>query len=187
MPGRIRFLSRLALVFAPLAVLFTVGDAHAHRLDAQIFARPNREIQVESWFSSGDAAKGARAQVFDAHDQLIAEGQLNEQGIFVFSYGDTDPWRIVISAGGGHRKELTISPTDLARAAAANATPNDPQTHSIRDSPAVVPLAERDTRAPLKDVLIGVSFLLALAAFLLSIRNAQKLRLLGQQSERRSL
>jgi nickel transport protein len=186
MRGRISVVSPLVLFHAPLAALLVVGDAHAHRLDAQIFALPNREIQVESWFSSGDAAKGARVQVFDRQDQLIVEGQLNEQGIFVFSYGDTDPCRVVISAGAGHRKEVSISPTALARSVAATTTHNDLQVRAIGNPPALVPLAERDSGPPLKDVLVGVSFLLALAAFVLSLRNAQKLRLLRQPNERRS-
>jgi len=74
----------------------------------------------------------------------------------------------------------------LARAAAANPTHNNPQIRASQDSSAAVPLAERDTRAPLKDVVIGVGFLLALAAFLLSIRNAQKLRALGQPNGRKN-
>jgi hypothetical protein len=185
MPGRIRFLSRLS--FCTLLVsLFAAGEAFAHRLDAQVFLRPNRQIQVESWFSSGDAAKGAKVQVFGAQDQLIVEGQLNDQGIFVFSYGDTDPCKVVISAGAGHRKEVLISPAALARAAAATAMHENSEVRAGGDSPAPVPLAERDAGAPLKDVLVGVSFLLAVAAFVLSVRNAHKLRLLGQPNERKS-
>jgi hypothetical protein len=48
-------------------------------------------------------------------------------------------------------------------------------------SPFPAPLAERDSGIPVKDVLIGVSFLLAVAAFALSLRNAKKLRALGQR------
>ncbi len=41
-------------------------------------------------------------------------------------------------------------------------------------------VAERDSGVPVKDVLVGVGFLLAVAAFLLSLRNAQKLRALAR-------
>jgi catechol 2,3-dioxygenase-like lactoylglutathione lyase family enzyme len=41
--------------------------------------------------------------------------------------------------------------------------------------PDPMPLADRSTRVSLKDVLMGVGFLLALAAFALSVRNARKL------------
>ena len=183
MPGRINSLSGLA-VYTMLAALLAADHAHAHRLDAQVFSRPNRQIQVESWFSNGDAAKGARVQVFGPQGQLIVEGELNAQGIFVFSYADTDPCRVVISAGGGHRKELAISPAALARAVAATPTDKDSPVRAQGDSPAAIPLAEHNPGAPLKDVLIGVAFLLALAAFTLSLRNARKLRLLGPPSRR---
>jgi hypothetical protein len=137
-------------------------------------------IQVESWFSSGDAANGAKVQVFDAQGQLLAEGQLNVQGVFVFPYGDADPARVVISAGAGHRKEVSISAQALARAVAA-AVPNKDSPARTNEVPfAPVPVAERDSGVPVKDVLVGVGFLLALAAFLLSLRNARKLRALAR-------
>jgi hypothetical protein len=47
------------------------------------------------------------------------------------------------------------------------------------------PLADRQTPFPIKDVLIGVGFLLAAAAFLLSVRNAGELRRLRQQQSQR--
>ena len=182
MPCRINSLSGLAL-YTVLAALLAASRAHAHRLDAQVFSRPNREIQVESWFSNGDAAKGARVQVFGPQDQLITEGQLNDQGIFIFSYGDTQPCRVVISAGAGHRKELSISPGALARAL-ADTTDKDFPVRAKADLPAAMPLAERDSGPPLKEILLGVGFVLALAAFILSLRNARKLRLLARLHER---
>src|SRR5438445_13021724 len=104
MPGRITPLRFPALLPALLATFLAAPNAHAHRLDAQIFVLPDQRIQVESWFSSGDAAKGAKVQVFGAQEQLLTEGQLNEQGVFVFSYGDVAPQTVVISAGAGHRR-----------------------------------------------------------------------------------
>ncbi len=174
MSGRITPL-RLPILFTALLVAFlAAGDAHAHRLDAQLFVLSNRKIQVESWFSDGEAAKGAKVQVFGVQEQLLTEGHLNEQGVFVFSYGEVAPQTVVISAGAGHRKELAISASALTRTMAA----------PTMDSPAPVPLAERDSGSAVKDVLIGVGFLLAVAAFVLSLRNAQKLRALGRPSEK---
>jgi len=153
------------LLPALLAAVVSARAAHAHRLDAQIFVLPNRTIQVESWFTGGEAAKGAKVQVFGAQEQLLTEGQLNGQGIFLFSYGDTLPHTVVISAGAGHRRVLSIAAGAL-------------------DSPAPVPLAERDPGSTVKDVLVGVGFVLALAAFVQSLRNAQKLRALERPSEK---
>jgi hypothetical protein len=63
----------------------------------------------------------------------------------------------VISAGAGHRKELEI--------AAVNLEPS-----------AEPPPIDRSARVSVKDVLVGVGFLLALAAFVLSLWNARQLR-----------
>lgn len=175
MHGRTTSLSRTSSFVVLLAVLFTAGNAHAHRLDAQVFLLPNRMIQVESWFSNGDAAKDAKVQVFGAQGQLLTEGQLNDQGVFVFPPGHGDPVRVVISAGAGHRKELTIAASALARAAASTATGDDSAMRANQAS-LPVPLTERDSGVPIKDALIGISFLLAVAAFVLSLRNARKLR-----------
>lgn len=182
MPGRITPLSPLVLVAALLATSLAARDAHAHRLDAQLFVLPNRKIQVEGWFSGGDAAKGAKVQIFSAREELITEGQLDELGIFVFSYNDVAPCTVVISAGAGHRKSLSISALSLAQATAEMRI--DPSGGAKEVAPAPVSLAERDSARAIKDVFVGVGFLLALAAFVLSLRNARKLRALGQSSEK---
>jgi hypothetical protein len=181
MPGRISPLSPCAFLGAVLMAFVAEGKVQAHRLDAQVFMLPGGRIQVESWFSNGDAAKGARVQVFGPREQLLHEGQLNEQGIFLLPSTDADRLKIVISAGAGHRKELSVSPHDLALVvtAMANDKHSPVPTHEV--SPIPAPLAERDSGIPVKDVLIGVSFLLAVAAFALSLRNAKKLRALGQR------
>jgi nickel transport protein len=176
MPGRIRSLSAVRGIAALMAALLLTGEAPAHRLDAQAFLLPNRQIQVESWFSTGDVAKGAKVQVFDSHEQLVTEGQLNEQGIFVFPAGKAERLKVVISAGAGHRKELTIWVEPEARSVAAE-----------KDEPAPVPLAERDAGASVKDILVGVGFLLAVAAFVLSLRNARRLNALERANPARSL
>src|SRR5262249_47731665 len=129
-----------------------------------------RTIQVESWFTGGEAAKGAKVQVFGAQEQLLTEGQLDGQGIFLFSYGEIPPHTVVISAGAGHRRVLSIAAEALERTTEAPLAP--------------VPLAERDSGSTVKDVLVGVGFLLALAAFVLSLRNARKLRALERPSEK---
>src|SRR5437899_955305 len=115
MSGRIRPLRRSAFL-AALVMALAASAARAHRLDAQLFVLPNRRIQVESWFSDGDAASGANVQVFGPQEQLLTEGQLNEQGVFVFSYGAVTPHTVVISAGAGHRKAVSISARALDQA-----------------------------------------------------------------------
>jgi hypothetical protein len=141
-----------------------VSAAHAHRLDAQAFLLPGNKLQVESWFSDGTIPKGAKVQVFRGDKELLKEGELNGDGIVVFALEKAEPLRIVVSAGEGHLKELNIS--------AAAGSPE------AADKP--VPLANRDDPTRLKDGLLGITFLLALAAFVLSLRNAKRLRKLNR-------
>jgi len=185
MPRRITPLRLPALFAVLLATLLAARDVQAHRLDAQVFLLPSRKVQVEGWFSGGDAAKGAKVQVFGAQEQLLTEGQLNEQGVFVFSYGEVAPHAVVISAGAGHRRVLAIAESALEQARAE--TTIDLQGVAKEASPSPVPLAVRDSGAAVKDVLVGVGFLLALAAFVLSLRNAQKLRALGAAERKGTL
>jgi hypothetical protein len=148
-----------------LAGFATPGEAH--RLDAQAFLLPGKKVRVESWFSSGEAAHGATVRVFGKGNQLITEGRLDEQGGWVFSYTDQLPERIVVYAGAGHLKELTFNAADF------NATKSD-----LADSQ---PLTDRNSGTRIKDILTGVGFLLALAAFALAIRNSRKIRALEKR------
>jgi hypothetical protein len=47
-----------------------------------------------------------------------------------------------------------------------------------------MPFADRRSQVSVKDVLVGVGFLLALAAFVLSVRNSQQLQELKQAKAR---
>ena len=168
MPRRYAALTALGL----LALLLAPRPALAHRLEAECHVLPDRKVQVEAWFDLGGVPKGARVQVFRAGDRVLTEGQLNGEGLFVFSYDEAEPLRVVVSAGAGHRKEVGIPAADLQQGspgqASAGAVPEEP-------APAV-PLSDHTPKVSIKDVLIGVGFLLALAAFVLSLRNARHLR-----------
>jgi hypothetical protein len=140
------------------------GPAQAHRLDVQGFLLPGNKLQVEGWFSSGEPARGARVEIYGTDGGVVAEGKLDGSGVFTCSLGRPEALRIVVSAGADHRKELTISAVDMLQ------KPSEP-----------VPLADRSPNLPVKDTLIGVAFLLALAAFVLNYRNSQKIRKLQAQ------
>jgi hypothetical protein len=134
------------------------GDAHAHRLDADATVRPICKVQIDGWYSDDRRPRGATVQVYRvADDQLLTEGRMDSDGAFVF-LADAEPVRVVVDAGEGHRKELTI---DLTRP---------------------MPVPERKTELPVKEVLVGVCLLLATAAFGLSLRNARRLRELTRRA-----
>jgi nickel transport protein len=161
---------------ALLGLLAGTSEARAHRLNADVHVLADNKVQIESWFDTGGPARAGRVQVFRADGSLLTEGRMNDDGVFVFAFTEVAALRVVVNAGAGHRKELLIpaerlTQVDLPREkASASATP------SGEESPAPVPRSDRSSPDTFKDVLIGVGFLLALAAFVISVRNALKLR-----------
>jgi len=166
MPGRhaaLTFLALLALVPRP---------ALAHRLEAECHVLPDRKVQVEAWFDLGGVPKGAEVRVLRAGGQVLTEGRMDNQGLFVFPYADAGPLRVIVDAGAGHRKDVEVSAEELRQA-----SPGPPSPGAAAEKPAPpVPLSDRTPKVSIKDVLVGVGFLLALAAFVLSLRNARQLR-----------
>lgn len=160
--GTRRFILSGGLALASL--LWLSAPAHAHRLEADYRVLPGQQVQIESWFDlTGDSPKGARVQVFRGDGQLLTEGTVDAKGLFAFHYERIEPLRVVISAGEGHRKELTIPEAALTQTPTAGAMDAGP-------------FADRSARVSVRDVLAGLGFLLGLAAFVLSLRNARKLR-----------
>lgn len=177
------------VLLAMLTLQFFSGRADAHRLEAEYRVLPGGRVRIESWFDlTGDSPHGASVKVYRPDNTILTEGRLDDQGQFVFPYGKAEDLRVVIAAGAGHSKELTIPSGKLpAPASAPTAAPGGP-AGDHRPNPAKlekgatweqdpdVPPADRNPRVSVKDVLIGVAFLLAAGAFYLSLRNARELR-----------
>jgi hypothetical protein len=166
------------LLLGVLALL-AAGSAHAHRLQADYRVLPGRTVQVEGWFDlTRDSPKGAEVRVLRADGTLLTEGRLDDDGVFAFTFDKVEPLKVVVSAGQGHRKELSIPAEELARAGGAEQAPVAATTPAAPRH-----FADRSPALSVKDVLIGVGFLLALGAFVLSVRNARQLRRLRQSRE----
>jgi cobalt/nickel transport system permease protein len=166
------------LLLAALTVMFAATPAHAHRLDAAYKVLPDRRVQIESWFDLGGLPKGGTVQVFRPGDRLLAEGQLDDNGQFTFRFTEVEPLRVIVSAGGGHRKAFVIEREELERTVGETSPRNPPPVSEgftrVRDD-------DEAWRERFKDALLGVSFLLALAAFVLSWRNGQRLKAMRQR------
>jgi nickel transport protein len=175
MRGRYAALTLLGLLALPLAP----RPALAHRLEAECHVLPDRKVQVEAWFDLGGVPKGAQVQVFRAGGRLLTEGKLNGDGLFIFSYDEAEPLKVVVYAGEGHRKEVEVHAADLQQG-----SPGQASAGAVSQEPApAVPLSDHTSKVSIKDVLIGVGFLLALAAFVLSLRNARQLRELRRKRQ----
>ncbi|HZU34263.1 MAG TPA: hypothetical protein VFA18_00055 [Gemmataceae bacterium] len=183
MRGRIGFLMPAGL-FALLAFPL---PAHAHRLVADYSVLSGRRVQVESWFDpTGNNARAAKVQVLRADGTVLAAGTMSDQGVFVFAYDRAEPLKVVVSAGKGHRAEVQIPESELQAPASGKATA--PASSEAHDSNSLQPGPPRLSHRPREtwnDILTGIGFLLALAAFVLSVRNSRTLRKLeatGQTS-----
>jgi hypothetical protein len=170
MNSRSAFLTPPAIALATAVFLCLGPEARAHRLEASYRVLPGGKVQIESWYDvTGESPEDAKVQVYGADGRLMTEGATDEKGLFTFNYAQPEALRVIVSAGAGHRKELTIPEVQLtASTTVGTAAPleADPRT----------PFADRTARTSVKDVLIGVGFLLALAAFVLGVRNARELR-----------
>jgi hypothetical protein len=159
MRGRI-----LALTLIFSAALGLAGEARAHRLDAACRLLPRRMVRVESWFDNGDIPKTGQVEVFSDSGELLVKGRLSSQGLFLFDAPEGQGLRVKVDAGEGHGKELAIRPEELIAALPPESTaPAEP-------SPA------HEQPFPIKDVLAGGGLLIAVAAFVLSLRNARAIR-----------
>jgi hypothetical protein len=178
-------------VLVVLLLLATPSFAFAHKLYAAGRPLPDQRYQVESYFPAGYPPRDARAQVFRGDGTVLAEGDLNEKGVFVFHYDRPEDLKVVIRAAPGtideHTAVLLISAKDLAVTSSESSEPGRQSEAPIAvQDVRTFPMAEESLVAQMKDYLIGIGFLLALAAFLLSVRNYRQLKALSVKLARDS-
>jgi hypothetical protein len=131
---------------------------------------PDRTIRLESWFSQGDPPRNASVRVYAPDETLLVDGTTDRKGVFEFKYTKAEPLHVILAAGQGHQAECTISQAELEH---AESTPtNDPGAGTAVPNTGV---AHADP-FPFKDLLAGLTFILAAAAFVISLRNAQAIR-----------
>ncbi len=178
-----------ALLLAVLGTLLSAAPARAHRLEAEAKVLPGGQVRVESWFDlTGDSPKGAKLEVLRPDGSLLTRGELDEKGLFVFRVTKAEALKVVVSTVG-HRNEFVIPQEELERALAGGKGPaeGEPPLPAAGQAGAFgvppTPSADRSARVSAKDVLVGVAFVLAAAAFVLSLRNARRLRELGRGRE----
>lgn len=175
------------------------SSAAAHRLEAEAVVRPGWKVQVESWFETGDAAAGARVEVFGPDGQPHSQGRLDRQGVYQFAYRSLEPLRVVVNAGGGHRVEVKVAAKDLVRSAVGSTiacvqpTPSpwlvvpmlghaDPEPDD--SAPAPAPVVHRRTGIQWLNLTLGLALLLALAALVKQRLRVRQLRSQLEQAEK---
>jgi hypothetical protein len=181
-------MTRLVLMSTLTTLLLWCGPARAHDLKAECRVLPDKKVRVESWFETDEPAVEAVVEVVRAEDGApVFKGKTDDNGVCVFGYTEAVDLRVRIFAGAGHAATLTIPAVRLRQ----------PDTDSVirpEGKSATAPVSgkgvggvppiDRGVRAGdvLKDILVGVGFLLALAAFVISLRNAQKIKKISDRS-----
>jgi hypothetical protein len=180
-----RRIGPLILCLGVLIPLSAAQPVYAHRLVADYSVLPGHRVQVESWFDpTGNNARDAKVEVLRADETVLAQGVMNNQGVFAFAYDVPQSLKVIVSAGEGHRAEVTIPASELAGSTANDSKAKSPATAS-GSLPAGVPRLSHKPRETWNDILTGIGFLLAMAAFVLSVRNSRKLqRLQARESNR---
>jgi len=159
-----------------LTLLTFPAEAAAHRLEGEYKLLPGGKVRVESWFDiTGDSAEGARVRATGPTGQVVADGKTDDKGLFTFAVEKAETLRVIISAGAGHRKEFTIKDSELTPILAKSASVSTPPAVAD-DAGRDAPPSERRSSIAAQDVLVGVGFILAVAAFVISLRNAQAIR-----------
>jgi hypothetical protein len=150
-----------------IAALGLAGGAQAHRLDAAPRFLPRRMVRVETWFDNGDIPKTGQVEVTSDSGELLVKGRLSSQGLFLFDAPEGQGLHVKIDAGQGHGKELAIKPEEVIAAAAPESTA------PVATAPAP---SDHEQPFPIKDVLTGIGLIVAVAALVMSLRNARRLR-----------
>jgi cobalt/nickel transport system permease protein len=154
------------LLLGALMVLLAAGPVRAHRPRADFSLLPDQQVRIEGWFDpSADPMRGAKVQVFRPENRLLVEGLLDDEGRFVFRFSEVEPLEVIVSAGAGHRTSFVIPREKLN------------QGHNVANVSSLSLDQRSAWRERFKDALLGVTFLLALGAFILSWRNSRKLKL----------
>lgn len=149
--------SQAALFLLAFSLLLAAPtSAFAHRLiaEAKEIDTQRRVIRVEAWYETEDPAEEAVVKVLREDDSVLVEGKMSAKGIFTFAYDKAEPLRILIT-DLGHRATIRLQAEDLR----ADPTPRE------------VPQQDR-----WRDLAVGVALILAVAAFVLSVQTARRVR-----------
>jgi cobalt/nickel transport system permease protein len=164
---------------AALTLLYAVNAAQAHRACADFTVRDERQIQIEGWFDPGDVPmRGAKVEVFRPEHRLLVEGKMDDRGIFLFHFSEPEELEVIVNGGVGHRASFVIPREKLERTADIGSEGNLSRPSTETPGPTQRIHHGESGREQLKDALLGVTFLLALGAFVLSWRISRKLQVL---------
>lgn len=113
------------------ATVLAGQQAWAHKVNLFAYAEDG-QIFVEGYFVDGKKAQNSAVRVYSPADELLVEGQTDDEGIFRFPIPQRSDLKIVLDAGMGHQSDLVLAGDELGgvpKAKAAeqrNASPAEP-------------------------------------------------------------
>jgi hypothetical protein len=122
-------------------------------------------VTIKAYYAADEPAVEATVQVYRMGDELAYPEKITDaRGVCEFRINAAEDLKVVISQDG-HRRELAISATELGKVLAGVEAPVETR-------------ARGDVQEPghTAELLAGVSLIVALAAFYISLRTAQALR-----------
>ena len=142
---------RLSLI---IFAAFFLQKAQAHKLALDVFVEGNR-VRVEAYYPlDGSPALGASVRVVDSEGNLIAEGKTDASGAFTFVC-EKKVGLVVEVEHGPHRATATVGEE-----------PSPTQKEGTKGRPIS---SGRKESYPFTRVFSGVSVILSLTAFMLSV------------------
>jgi nickel transport protein len=127
-------------------------DAHGVNLFAWV---EGDTVYVESKFSGGKRVKAGKIVVTDPQGTELVKGTTNEEGEFSFKVPKKTDLKIVLLAGAAHRAEWTVSAAEFEM-------PAGRKTPVPQKSPGI------------KEIIIGIGFILSLTGVAACIRKRKK-------------
>jgi hypothetical protein len=177
-----------------LTLTASAGPGFAHDLKVLHTVLPDHKIQVYCWYNGlprPTDAKGADVEVMRPGREPI-KGLTDEQGVFTFGYDRAEELTIVVRQGThvsqpadvvhvdeleGAEKASDGSATSSGTSSGDGLSSGSGGARDAHDAAAGMrKAAEQSVVQLLKDLLLGVAVILSVAAFVLSVRNARRLR-----------
>ncbi len=161
-------MSRRTYPLTLLVLLLVVGSARAHALCADYTTLPGKQVRIECWFAAGltgkpKPPKAARVQVVRPDGSALLEGITDSEGVFVFTYKESQEMKVIVDAGDGHRATLTIGAEKLEKTGEVGAADPQPETDANRTH-------HHDEPSLWGPVFLGLGVLLVPAAIVLGLR-----------------
>ena len=120
-PGRQTYMRSDFWLWVCFLVLAAPLRTDAHALGADCKVNGDR-VELEAYYDDDTPARDANVRVQDARQHLVAEGRTDAEGRWSFARPGAGTYRVIVDAGAGHRKELTITLTANAGSPTATGT-----------------------------------------------------------------